>query len=219
MLYPIHGYIDTLNHEIGQNQSQRLKLVTKSKEILLKENNHFNYNSAAFTNKVLEKALSDLDSEKIACKSISIEKSLLKLSSKNDVRHGRTYHEHNLKFRIYPFETSAIVVVHEFNIIAYFKNVIDYTKRDKILNKKFSFEESQSQLLTLPEHCIQVPLKGCKDYNGFKKAIFDALYKDISSLMISELKKINLSKWNVNLNSINLDIDKIVNDNIQVLIA
>jgi hypothetical protein len=215
----MHGYIDTLNHEINHGNSQKLKLVTKSKEILLKERNHFNYNSNEFTNKILEKVMNDLNNEKILYKNISIEKSILKLSAKNQIRHGKTYHEHSLNFKLYPFENGAIITLYEFNIIAYFKNIITYTKKEGVLNKKYSFEENQSYLLTIPEHSIQVHLNNFNDYNSFKKFIFDILYKDISSVIINELKKVNLPKWNINLNNTKLDIKNIVNDNIQVLTA
>lgn len=219
MLYPIHGYIDTLNHEVGQGNSKKLKLVTKSKEILLKENNNFNYNSVNFINKILEKVIQDLNGEKISCKNLKIEKSVLKLSPKNQIRHGKIFHEYNLKFKVFPYESAAIVNIQEFNIIAYFKSIIHYTRTDGVLNKKLSLEESQSQLLTIPEHSFQVPMNSCKDYNSFKKTISNAIYKDVSSVITKELKKINLSKWNISLSSISLDIESIVNDNIQVLIA
>lgn len=219
MLYPSHGYIDILNHEIRHSSSNTLKLVTKTHEIIFKDNKSINYNAANFTNKILQKVLYDLNSQKVSCKNLQVQRSILKLSPKNETRFGKGYHEYNLKFKVYPSETTAHIVIEEFSIIAFFKNEMSCLKKDIMLNKKYNFEESQSQLLILPQHNIQVPLTKCTSYNTFKSIILDAVYKDIASIMAQELNKIHLPKWDIDLSSTNLDVKNIVTDNIQVLIA
>lgn len=221
MLYPSHGYIDTLNHEIKQVESKKLKIIAKSNEIIFKQNgqNDYHYNSKNFTNKIMQKVIHNLSSKKITCKNLQLYNSTFRFSPKDQTRYGKTYHEYNLKFKIYPFEDTAQIVVNEFSIIISFKNELSCLKKDLVMNKKYIFEESQSRLLTLPEHCIQVSVKDCLSYSEFKKVIFDCIYKDISSIMISELKRLDIPKWDINLSKTNLDIENLVNDNIKVLIA
>lgn len=219
MLYLPHGYIDVLNHELRHDNSKKLKLITKSNDIVFKQNGKNNYNSKDFINRIIEKVLHDLNSENLIYKKLQLHKSILKFTPSKQTHYGNNYHEHFLKFKIYPFENTANIIIDEFNIIATFKNELTVLKKDLIISKKYTFEENQSQLLTLPQHCIQIHLNDCNNYNDFKKAIFNSIYNDISSLMIRELRKLNLPKWNINLGSTNLDIENIVNDSIHILAA
>ncbi|ERI95524.1 hypothetical protein HMPREF1982_00154 [Clostridiales bacterium oral taxon 876 str. F0540] len=219
MVYLLHGYIDVFNHEIRSDKSKKLKLVTKANDIIFGQNGTYNYNSKVFVDKIIEKVLNDYSDQNLGYDKIQLRKSFLKFSPKNKPHYGENYNEHSLIFRVNALEDVAHITFEEFDIIAVFKNELSCVRRDYILNKKATFEENHVSLITLPQHCIQLSVSKCKNYKMFKENILKAIYNDISSLMVDELKKINLSKWNIALNETDLDIEKIVNDNFKILIA
>ncbi|MBL4934741.1 hypothetical protein JK636_03095 [Clostridium sp. YIM B02515] len=219
MIYLLHGYIDVFNHEIRNDNSKKLKLVTKTNDIVFEQNGTYNYNSKVFVDKIIEKVVTDYNSQNSGYDKIQLRKSFLKFSPKNKPHNGGFYNEHSLIFRVHAMDDTAHITFEEFNIIAVFKNELTCVRRDYILNKKASFEENQVRLITLPQHCTQLSINKCKNYRIFKENILSAIYNDISCLMIDELKKINLSKWNISLKETNLDIEKIITDNFKILIA
>ncbi|MCM8709648.1 hypothetical protein M2651_01260 [Clostridium sp. SYSU_GA19001] len=219
MFYLPQGYIDILNHELRHSNTKKLRLITKSNDIIFTQHGINKYNSQKFLSRIAEKVLHDLNSKNFACKKLQFNRSALKFSPTKQTRNSNNYNEYFIKFKIYPYENTAYIVIDELNIIAAFNNELTILKKDSILNKKSILEESQSMLLTLPEHYIQIPLKNWNNYNAFKDDIFNSIYDDIFSLMIKELRKLNLTKWNINLGSTNLDIENIVNDNIMLLSA
>lgn len=219
MIYLTHGYIDILNHELRNSNGNNLKLVTKSSDIIFQNNEEYNYNSKEFVNKVLEKIIHDLVDVKQQYESIQIKKSILKLAAKGKNLDGNTSHEHELEIKLRPSEDTAHIFIGELSIVTAFKNELSCTKRGYIIRRNVILHENCSRLLTIPEHGIQISLNHCSSYDKFKSIMLRALYEDISRSFINELKKLNLPKWNINLNQTSLDVENIVNENMKILIA
>jgi hypothetical protein len=219
MNYLLHGYIDIFNHEINYNSLKKLKLVTNTNDIIFEDNGHYNYNSKDFLDKILQHVLLDLKKRNNNLKKIRINKSLLRFSPDKQPHAGGTYNEHVINLKIHPFDDMAHIIFDELSLISYFRNEFSFVEKVYIKSKTYTFDETQSKLIILPQHCLQVSLEGCKNYTSFKSTILDAIYKDITFLIIEELKKVTIPKWNISLKENALDFEGIIKDNFKLIAA
>lgn len=219
MIYLSHGYIDILNHEFRHSNGNGIKLVAKSNDIVFQNSEENNYNSKEFVGKVLEKIIHDLVDIKGEYENIQIKKSFLKLTAKGKELDGSSSYEHKLEIKLCPSEDTAHIFIDDINIVTAFKNELSCTKHGYITKKKVILHENCSRLLTIPQHCIQISLNNCSSYDKFKSILLNALYEDISRVMVSELKRLSLPKWTIDLGQTNLDVENIINENMKILIA
>lgn len=219
IIYLVHGFIDIFNHETNHNNSKKLKLVTKTNEIVLEENGQYNYNSELFLNKILDLIVLELKNKDNNYEQIQIKKSFLNFSPNNQPKSSDNFHEYALKFIAQPFEDSAYITFDEFNIIASFNNKISFIKKEYIKSKKYIFDETQTKLIQLSSHSIQVSLKNCKNYDTFKTTMINAIYNNLIYLIVKETEKLTLQRWNIPLKEESLDIKNAIKDTFKILVA
>jgi hypothetical protein len=218
MIHPPHGYAHIFNYELEKGTNSP-KLIVRYNDVIFQTNGVSNYNSSGFVNKILEKVLSDFNKEGSLYTNVQLKKSSLKFIWKNQTYSTSNYTDNKLQIKLHPSEDTAHLFIDELNIMAAFKNEISYIKQGLFIKKNFTLEENYSKSIVIPQHGLQISLNHCSSYNQFKSIIISCLYKDISTNMINELKKLHLSKWNIDLNESNLDIENIIKDNMEILIA
>jgi hypothetical protein len=219
MLNITHGYIDIFNHELQCENKKSIKLVTESNGVLLKLDDENRYNCNEFVDKIFQKVLKDIRINDSMYKKVKLKKSSLKFLPQNKPHSSDKYNEHIMNIKLHPSDDTAVVFIDELNIITAFCNEISCTKKQYIGTKNVTFEENLYRLITIPQHGIQISLNLCSNYNSFQDILMKSIYEDIHSCMTSKLKRINLAKWDADLDKTHLAIENIISDNMKILIA